>query len=292
MDLGIGSRCGVSGCSTHDFLPFKCQACTGVFCLEHRTYDGHGCQRAHAKQQLAITCPVCRATLKLAGDEDPNAVWEQHQLRDGCDASKRKKRVRCPAPGKCKEVLGPTNTANCGGCGQNFCLRHRFKDDHACQGRPARGVAGWISAAPSPAPAPAPARRQTNPVTARPAPRRAPAPAPAANLNNTLRGSADRRRRGNGAPGGAYPGQAHRQHHQQEDIIDLTGDASPVRPPRAQQQQQPGVTVDGGCPFCGVVLHDAVALVGHVQSAHPEGGGGGGGGTRMPPEHSSYCHVG
>lgn len=97
---------------------------------------------------------------------------------------------------------------------------------------------------------------------------------------NTLRGSAERRRQGNGAPGGAYPGQAYRQ---QEDVIDLTGDASPPRPPRAQQQ--PGVTVNGGCPFCAAVYEDPEALVAHVESAHPEG-------SRMPPEHSSYCHVG
>lgn len=294
MDLDVGAHCGVPSCRLRDWLPFSCDACGGVYCLEHRTYAEHDCPHAHAKQQLAIKCPICKATLQLRGDEDPNAVFEIHSAQGGCDPSMRPKKARCAAS-KCREVLGPTNTCRCGDCARSFCLRHRFKTDHACEGRPAaRGVAGWFSSGPgaaaSSAPTPAAARRQP-PTAARSSRPSRPASVqrpPAA--TNTLRGSADRRRQGGAAPGGAYPGQQHRQ--QAEGVIDLTGDGPPSPPRRAppQHQQQPGVTVDGGCPFCGVVLADPVALVAHVESAHAEGGGGQQG--RYPPAHSSYCHVG
>lgn len=260
-----------------------------MYCLEHRSYAGHECRHAHAKQQLAIRCPICAATLQLRGDEDPNAVWERHQASDGCDAAKRKKkRQRCPAT-NCREVLGPTNTCLCQLCGKSYCLRHRFKSDHACEGRPARGVAGWFSnsTAGPPAPASLPARRHpASASSARPAAAAASAASASAAVrppdeSNTLRGSTDRRRRG----GGGYPGQQYRQGGQNQ-VIDLTTD-SPPRRPEGQQQQQlqlPGVTVDGGCPFCGVVLEDPVALVAHVEAKHPNGA--------AQPETSSSCRVG
>ncbi|OQR98955.1 hypothetical protein ACHHYP_07410 [Achlya hypogyna] len=118
MPLDIGEHCARPGCNQKDFLPFPCDCCGGVFCLEHRTYDGHECPKAGAKDARAITCPLCRATIPLTGDMDENAVWETH-ARTTCKPEqyqeKKKPKERCAAEG-CREVLSASNTVQCTTC--------------------------------------------------------------------------------------------------------------------------------------------------------------------------------
>ncbi|CAM9217810.1 unnamed protein product [Choristocarpus tenellus] len=37
--------CARRGCHRHDFLPFVCAACGLTFCLEHRSFRSHGCEK-------------------------------------------------------------------------------------------------------------------------------------------------------------------------------------------------------------------------------------------------------
>ena len=39
-------HCRRSDCNQVDFLPFECDCCHNVFCLEHRTYQAHSCPTA------------------------------------------------------------------------------------------------------------------------------------------------------------------------------------------------------------------------------------------------------
>jgi hypothetical protein len=48
MGEELERRCNLPSCSQTDFLPFTCDCCTRVFCLEHRTYDAHSCPSAGA----------------------------------------------------------------------------------------------------------------------------------------------------------------------------------------------------------------------------------------------------
>lgn len=40
-------KTGLALSSHTDFLPFTCNGCSGVFCLEHRTHAGHDCPNAN-----------------------------------------------------------------------------------------------------------------------------------------------------------------------------------------------------------------------------------------------------
>ena len=135
MELDIGRHCSVQECQQNDFLPFICDCCENVFCLDHRSYPAHECPRAGAKDHRIIHCPLCRSTIQLRDTEDPNITWERH-ASSNCNPSlyesrRKKKKKRCAVVG-CKEVLGTSNKVQCGACRIETCLRHRFPSDHKC----------------------------------------------------------------------------------------------------------------------------------------------------------------
>ena len=76
--LSIGRNCAVKSCRQLDFLPFTCDACHEVYCLEHRQYQSHSCPKAGQKESTAIVCPLCAKAIKLSPDEDPNIAFERH----------------------------------------------------------------------------------------------------------------------------------------------------------------------------------------------------------------------
>ncbi|KDO32734.1 hypothetical protein SPRG_02432 [Saprolegnia parasitica CBS 223.65] len=121
--MDVGEHCSNPGCNQKDFLPFACDCCNGIFCLEHRTYDAHACAHAGAKDARAITCPLCRATIPLTGAMDVDEYEE-----------KKKPKERCAAD-SCREVLTASNTVQCNSCRKKVCLRHRFETDHQCPRR-------------------------------------------------------------------------------------------------------------------------------------------------------------
>ena len=79
--MSIGTHCSLSECHQIDFLPFCCDACDRVFCLEHRTYSAHSCPKAGSKDASIIICPLCAKGIKLSLQQDPNAAFEQHTLQ-------------------------------------------------------------------------------------------------------------------------------------------------------------------------------------------------------------------
>ncbi|CAM6099747.1 unnamed protein product [Calypogeia fissa] len=130
----LGKHCAVRECSLVDFLPFTCDACKQVFCLEHRTYGNHSCPKANAQDVTVLVCPMCAKGVRLVAQEDPNVTWERH-VQTNCDPSnytKVTKKPRCIVPG-CKEILTFSNKVRCKDCGREVCLKHRFGADHNCQ---------------------------------------------------------------------------------------------------------------------------------------------------------------
>ena len=139
--LALGSHCSVPDCKQIDFLPFSCDCCGQVFCLEHRTCQSHACQKAGLRDTSTIVCPICAKAVKLSADDDPNEAFERHQ-QQGCDPSNYAKvhdRPRCPAKG-CKEKLGAINTYTCKECTVQVCLKHRFPEAHQCKGKPGQSL--------------------------------------------------------------------------------------------------------------------------------------------------------
>uniref|UniRef100_A0A7S1QN69 RanBP2-type domain-containing protein n=1 Tax=Alexandrium catenella TaxID=2925 RepID=A0A7S1QN69_ALECA len=128
-----GAHCAVGDCRQRDFLPFSCDQCGQLFCLDHFRYEAHSCTRAAGKDNRVLVCPLCQKGVKLVVGEDPNVTWERHVATD-CAAPSGgapPKKERCPVPG-CKEQLTSINRFDCGLCGRRVCLKHRFEDAHGC----------------------------------------------------------------------------------------------------------------------------------------------------------------
>nr|AXC59788.1 A20/AN1-type zinc-finger protein [Fraxinus velutina] len=131
----LGKHCSVEVCRQIDFLPFTCDCCHQVFCLEHRSYGSHQCPKADKHDVTVVICPLCAKGVRLIPDEDPNITWESH-VNIECDPSnyeKATKKRKCPVP-RCRELLTFSNTVKCRDCNVDHCLKHRFGPEHNCPG--------------------------------------------------------------------------------------------------------------------------------------------------------------
>ncbi|XP_074320483.1 zinc finger AN1 and C2H2 domain-containing stress-associated protein 13 [Silene latifolia] len=139
----LGKHCSLEDCRQIDFLPFTCDRCRLVFCLEHRSYRQHQCPQADDQGVTVVICPLCAKGVRLIPDEDPNISWEKH-VNTNCDPTnyeKATKKRRCPVVG-CKEILVFSNTVKCKDCATDHCLKHRFGPDHKCAG-PRKPTSGF-----------------------------------------------------------------------------------------------------------------------------------------------------
>ncbi|KAG6556131.1 hypothetical protein Mapa_002072 [Marchantia paleacea] len=129
----LGAPCADEYCHQLDFLPFKCDSCLKVFCLEHRSYKAHECSKVNLKDNVVIVCPTCTGTVKKVAGESEEVTLKKHNLDDSCSSAGRPApKARCPVP-RCREELKFSNTYSCKSCGSNICLKHRFASDHACK---------------------------------------------------------------------------------------------------------------------------------------------------------------
>ena len=129
----IGAHCSLAECHRKDFLPFKCEKCGQIFCLEHRTCDSHKCKKAAGDDIWLMICPICSTEIKITDADDPNVIFDQHTI-SGCQPKEVKAptKERCDADG-CYAVLSPINTYSCVKCGGlKYCMKHRFSDAHDC----------------------------------------------------------------------------------------------------------------------------------------------------------------
>nr|QYC07282.1 SAP6 [Tamarix hispida] len=127
----LGKHCQHPGCNQLDFLPFECDGCQKVFCLEHRSYELHECPNDR-KSRKVVVCDKCSASIETTGrDGEDKAALEKHERSNDCDPSKKKK-PRCPVK-RCKESLTFSNSATCKSCNIKVCLKHRFPADHVCE---------------------------------------------------------------------------------------------------------------------------------------------------------------
>lgn len=130
----VGGHCSMKGCHQHDFLPFTCDCCSSLFCLEHRNYKDHECPKSNMNDHRIIHCPLCEAALRINNDEDPNITWEKHAASGTCNndgKSSKKKKERC-ASKSCTTILLTSNQMTCLQCSRKLCITHRFPKDHDC----------------------------------------------------------------------------------------------------------------------------------------------------------------
>lgn len=128
----LGAHCQHSDCNQLDFLPFKCDACLNVFCLEHRTSKSHQCPKPDHNSRRVVVCETCSMSIEITnGEGNEKAIQEKHDRSGDCDPSKKKKPT-CSVK-RCKEILTFSNTSTCKTCHTKVCLKHRFPADHACK---------------------------------------------------------------------------------------------------------------------------------------------------------------
>ncbi|XP_010913471.1 zinc finger AN1 domain-containing stress-associated protein 12 [Elaeis guineensis] len=127
----LGAHCDHEDCKQLDFLPFTCDGCQRVFCLEHRTYKAHSCPKAEHNSRIVVVCQVCSMSIEKKAGEEDSTILERHERSGDCDARKKHK-PRCPVR-RCKELLTFSNNSTCKTCNQKVCLKHRFPSDHACK---------------------------------------------------------------------------------------------------------------------------------------------------------------
>ncbi|XP_060554875.1 AN1-type zinc finger protein 2A-like isoform X2 [Ruditapes philippinarum] len=131
----IGKHCFQKDCKQLDFLPMKCDACSEIFCNDHIHYNTHSCPDSYKKDNQVPVCPLCNKPIPLKKGELPDTVVGRH-IDSDCqsDPAKERRKVytnKCSMKGcKVKELI----PVKCDKCHKNYCLRHRFEDDHDCQG--------------------------------------------------------------------------------------------------------------------------------------------------------------
>ncbi|KAL4003767.1 AN1-like Zinc finger family protein [Acanthocheilonema viteae] len=104
----LGRNCSLEACKKLDFTPFFCNTCEKYFCGEHR-FD-HDCQfKKLNAEQLATSIYDSGKPLK-----------SYLCSKDGCFTS---------------EII----RIDCQHCGFNFCLKHRYPEEHQCHTQDANG---------------------------------------------------------------------------------------------------------------------------------------------------------
>ncbi|XP_052196231.1 zinc finger AN1 domain-containing stress-associated protein 12 [Diospyros lotus] len=128
----LGMHCQHPECNQLDFLPFDCDSCHKVFCLEHRSYRSHECPNSDHKSRKVVVCEICSTAIETTGrgGEEEKSALERHEKSGDCDP-KKKRKPTCPVR-RCREVLTFSNTSTCKGCQLQVCLKHRFPADHSC----------------------------------------------------------------------------------------------------------------------------------------------------------------
>ncbi|KEP61999.1 UNVERIFIED_CONTAM: AN1 family Zinc finger domain-containing protein [Hammondia hammondi] len=131
-----GDVCSQALCGMRDFLPFHCNKCSKVFCVDHYVPESHNCPRIRSGDRRVYVCPTCLEAIPMRNEEGEASAAERH--RPTCQPEKYEERRRqlrgcaCPIRG-CRERLTDITTYHCKACDQNVCLKHRLQEDHDCQ---------------------------------------------------------------------------------------------------------------------------------------------------------------
>ncbi|KAF9013247.1 hypothetical protein BDQ17DRAFT_1296767 [Cyathus striatus] len=133
--LSVGKKCSHPSCHLVDYLPFKCQHCTQLYCQEHFKVEAHQCPEYDESKhdRVAPNCPLCNTPVAVRPNQDPNVRMEEHFTKE-CSvmtgrSTKANASPRC-ARAKCGKIL--FSPIRCTQCRAQFCPSHRFPADHSC----------------------------------------------------------------------------------------------------------------------------------------------------------------
>ncbi|CAF1200494.1 unnamed protein product [Rotaria sordida] len=133
----LGQHCSVKTCNRLDFLPMKCDSCAAILCKDHIKYDEHQCPSSRRKNIQVPICPLCNKAVPLRHrDESADRAVSAHIDRD-CKSDPALKNRQKIYSNKCSLISCKQREAvkvKCDKCLKTFCFKHRFPDDHKCQG--------------------------------------------------------------------------------------------------------------------------------------------------------------
>lgn len=114
----IGAHCQFAYCHQLDFLPFRCDSCRHTFCLDHRSETAHKCAHAGEWARNRRKNSVGKATTTTPAAQKPTVLTA----------------TQCADP-KCKTLINTLqNTGvHCPNCNRQYCLKHRFREEHDCK---------------------------------------------------------------------------------------------------------------------------------------------------------------
>jgi uncharacterized C2H2 Zn-finger protein len=236
-----------------------------------------------------MVCPLCQSGIELKPDEDPNVTFAKHEQRE-CATIKQKKlrkQARTCAVQSCSKQLTSMNACKCPKCDQEFCLTHRYYEDHLCKGAPK--AAGWFSSSTGAAamgggagPAVTPGRTaaasgflaalsgrsSSKSTNVRKAPKSTNrSPQSSGSARSTQASAKPRRAPGQDATAELRATAARRRQHSASTATDKLSAAEVPSNIPAVTSQPPGREV---CPHCAARFQDVLTLVSHVEAQHPQ----------------------
>jgi predicted nucleic acid binding AN1-type Zn finger protein len=130
----VGKTCGAARCGQHDFLPWTCDGCGGVFCEVHAKSIAHGCTAQRAQKThpggsqtvplYKLRCIVCSSAALISCSDCGYASCVPHRHHQCSQVSwrvwaiKHGARITTPITTKWSEAVVPLLPA--------FVLRERL----------------------------------------------------------------------------------------------------------------------------------------------------------------------
>ncbi|KAH9816934.1 hypothetical protein DFH28DRAFT_927119 [Melampsora americana] len=154
-----GSHCSLSTCHALDFLPFKCQHCSKLYCSDHFKPSIRPSEHSHQCSELdeslidarVPTCPLCGDPISIPSGTDPNLPMDQH-LTSSCrlidqsgllKSNSKSTSSSSPSSSSSNKICSRARCQTkmivpilCTDCQSTFCPSHRLRADHACSGAP------------------------------------------------------------------------------------------------------------------------------------------------------------
>merc|ERR1712110_328514 len=106
----LGTHCSLPTCNRLDYLPFKCNNCAENFCENHWKSGQHNCSKSPVEHSSTFDNVAEKTTITTVKKKKP-------------------KQNPCKMPNCSGHNLV---RMGCGECGLNFCVKHRFPDEHQC----------------------------------------------------------------------------------------------------------------------------------------------------------------
>ena len=251
--LNHSSHCEATTCHQRDFLPFTCDLCTKQYCLAHKGYLAHACTGGGLdhKDKYSVACPVCLKSVIFFKSESADVAWEQHYITE-CSHKQPENASggvqRCAA---CASKLGVSNAFTCPTCKVIVCLSCRGPELHKCVGGVARAAKDHRQAFLDRVQRQQPQGKERK----------------TAGASSTLTVA--------GASTGHFGATSVRADRSSKRTFDGASSGHQDHSSSSSSKGHSGTTATSPewhrCPQCSARFDCAVALVGHFETAHPDG---------------------